>query len=179
MIWAESSHHLTLNTSLHIHASHRGHTSRTLPRLHHDRQPSAKVDHDELPRNLSQLLHPNPFVATHHPKDSPGLLYMVYIDNGALFGRPQGWLGEIQGFMRGRTPHGGRSLWIGPQGQAPLYMLDICIHVRGAGWHETRPAKSRGFCAAGTHVRLHETPRHLGRGFVPRWHPGVCLHEPP
>ena len=37
--------------------------------------------------------------------------------------------GETQGFRRGWTPMGGRSLPIGPPGQAPLYILDIYIYI--------------------------------------------------
>ena len=42
--------------------------------------------------------------------------------------------GETHSFRKGQTPHGERSLPIRPQGQAPLYILDIhtyiyvCIH---------------------------------------------------
>ena len=34
----------------------------------------------------SRLLHPNPFVATHHPKDSHAFFYHVYYENAAPFG---------------------------------------------------------------------------------------------
>ena len=39
-------------------------------------------------------LHPNPFVATHRPDDSPGPIHLVYVDNRALSGRPQGRTGD-------------------------------------------------------------------------------------
>ena len=57
------------------------------------------------------------------------VLSPVYIEKCALFGQPQGWTAETQGFTRGRTPHGERSLPKRPQGQAPLYILDICIYT--------------------------------------------------
>ena len=39
-------------------------------------------------------IYPNPFVATHHSKDSTGPIYAVCVKNGALFGRPQGRSGR-------------------------------------------------------------------------------------
>ena len=71
------------------------------------------------------LLHPNPFVATQHPKASPGLLYAVHGENGANFwsARP----GETQAIRRWRAPHGERSLRIVPQGQAPPHIINTSL----------------------------------------------------
>ena len=77
-----------------------------------------------------RLLHANPFVATHQPKDTPWSLYPVYVENGALFGRPQGQTGADPRFHKGWTPMGERSLPISPWTRLPfIYLISIYIYI--------------------------------------------------
>ena len=77
----------------------------------------------------SSWLHPNPCVATHLANDSSGLFSGGYVEN--VCGRPQGRAAENQGFRRGWTTHGERSLPIRLQGQASLYFayMHTCMYI--------------------------------------------------
>ena len=75
-----------------------------------------------------RLLHPNPFVATHHSKDSSGLCILSTLRTGPFLVGHMAEPGETQGFRRRRTHHGERSLVIGPQGRALLYILYIYVN---------------------------------------------------
>ena len=70
----------------------------------------------------SRLLHRNPFVATHLPNASSGLFYSVHVENGALFGRPQGRAGGAPRFHEGVNVHGRKeSAHSAPGPGSPLF----------------------------------------------------------
>ena len=79
----------------------------------------------------SRLLHPNLVAATNRPNDSSGPFYPVYVENSHFLVGHRAAPGETQGFRRGRTPHGERSLPIRPQGKAPLYILHTYMYTHG------------------------------------------------
>ena len=72
-----------------------------------------------------RLLHPNPFVATDRPKESPAPFRHVSYEIGAPFGRPQGRPGGASSCQEGACP------------QAPMARLPFVyqIYVRGRPYY--------------------------------------------
>ena len=74
------------------------------------------------------LLHPKPLVATHHSKGSPGPLYAVYVENGALFVRPQGRHGRAPSSQEGMDGHGRKESAQGAPGSGSLlYIVYVAL----------------------------------------------------
>ena len=76
----------------------------------------------------SRLLHLNPSVATHHPKESPGLLCGGYIRKGALFGRPQGQPGGKPRLLEGADAPWGKEFTDSAPGPATTLYI-IYMHI--------------------------------------------------
>ena len=69
----------------------------------------------------SCLLHPNPFVATHHPEDSSGLSFHLFYNNRGPFGRPQG--------RPGGPPLLGHGSWVPSGAPRPRTLLHLYIYM--------------------------------------------------